>query len=98
MQGATVVSETTIQISDYQELANSTDIKKGSPSLDFPLLGLLGEIGGLSSALKKHQREGEKFTNYKEIIQEELGDCLWYLSSTKSWKEKSNRCPSLRII
>ena len=76
-----MVSETTIQISDYQELANSTDIKKGSPSLDFPLLGLLGEIGGLSSALKKHQREGEKFTNYKEIIQEELGDCLWYLSS-----------------
>ena len=48
------------------------------------MLGLFGEAGSLLSALKKHLREKESFTTYEKVVEEELGDCLWYLANTCS--------------
>ncbi|TRZ55159.1 MAG: pyrophosphatase [Rhodocyclaceae bacterium] len=46
-----------------------------------PLLGLVGEVGSLLSALKKKRRDTDSFFGYHEAVVEELGDVLWYLSS-----------------
>ena len=45
-----------------------------------PLLGLAGEVGELVSEYKKHLRDGASHQLYKEKVQEELGDILWYLA------------------
>jgi NTP pyrophosphatase (non-canonical NTP hydrolase) len=46
-----------------------------------PLLGLVGEVGSLVSALKKKRRDTDGFFGYHEVVVEELGDVLWYLST-----------------
>ena len=48
--------------------------------LDFPILGLFGEVGGLLGALKKKQRDQSYEQSYDETIAEELGDVLWYFT------------------
>ncbi len=50
-------------------------------SLDFPLLGLFGEVGSLLSALKKKQRDADSYIGYAPSVVEELGDVLWYFAS-----------------
>ncbi len=45
------------------------------------LLGLIGEIGSLVSALKKKRRDADAFFGYHESVVEELGDVLWYMSA-----------------
>ena len=45
-----------------------------------PLLGLAGETGELLSEYKKHLRDGDSHKLFKERIEEELGDLLWYIS------------------
>jgi hypothetical protein len=48
-----------LSVSRYQALASGTDLtaRRGVRKLDFPLLGLFGEIGSLLSELKKKQRD-----------------------------------------
>jgi hypothetical protein len=48
-----------LSVSQYQELSRATDRIAGRRAgrLDFPLLGLFGEIGSLLSELKKKQRD-----------------------------------------
>jgi NTP pyrophosphatase (non-canonical NTP hydrolase) len=46
-----------------------------------PLLGLVGEIGSLVSALKKKRRDADAYFGYHEVVIEELGDVLWYLTA-----------------
>jgi len=72
-----------LSVSQYQELARATDrtVGRGAGSLDFPLLGLFGEIGSLLSELKKKQRDTVSYFGYEESVVEELGDVLWYFSS-----------------
>jgi NTP pyrophosphatase (non-canonical NTP hydrolase) len=48
---------------------------------DTPLLGLVGEVGSLLSALKKKRRDTDGFFGYHETVVEELGDVLWYVSA-----------------
>src|ERR1051326_4764456 len=70
-------------LDEYQRFAIETDQNKrsGLDGLAFPLLGLFGEVGTLLSALKKKQRERNSYVGYSEVVIEEFGDVLWYLSS-----------------
>lgn len=49
--------------------------------LDTAVLGLVGEVGSLVSALKKKRRDTDGFFGYHEAVVEELGDVLWYISA-----------------
>lgn len=42
-------------------------------------LGLLGEIGSLCEAIKKHRRDYKTNQILKDHVREEVGDILWYL-------------------
>ena len=44
------------------------------------LLGIAGELGTLATAYKKFLRDGPSYALYKENVQEELGDLLWYVA------------------
>jgi NTP pyrophosphatase (non-canonical NTP hydrolase) len=46
-----------------------------------PFLGLVGEIGTLVSALKKKRRDTDAYFGYRDVVVEEIGDVLWYLSA-----------------
>ncbi len=72
----------TLTLKQYQELARRTDrtAKAGAANLDFPLLGLFGEVGSLMSELKKKQRDADSYVGYEPSVVEELGDVLWYFS------------------
>jgi NTP pyrophosphatase (non-canonical NTP hydrolase) len=75
-----------MNLDQYQEEALKTD--KTDPAsqagIIVPLLGLAGEAGELLNEYKKHLRDGEAHVHFKDRIQEELGDLLWYLSNTAS--------------
>jgi hypothetical protein len=70
----------------YQREALTTDQVKGDgeSSLMVPLLGLVGEIGTLAVEHKKRLRDKEKHRLFKERIEEDLGDILWYVSNFAS--------------
>lgn len=70
----------------YQQEALLTDQVKvdGESALMVPLLGLMGEIGTLAAEHKKRLRDKEKHRLFKERIEEDLGDILWYISSFAS--------------
>jgi NTP pyrophosphatase (non-canonical NTP hydrolase) len=72
-----------LSVSQYQALASGTDLtaRRGVRKLDFPLLGLFGEIGSLLSELKKKQRDTVSYSGYEKSVVEELGDVLWYFSN-----------------
>jgi NTP pyrophosphatase (non-canonical NTP hydrolase) len=46
-----------------------------------PLLGLAGEVGSLTTAYKKHLRDGPAHEQGKHQLREELGDVLWYIAA-----------------
>ncbi|MGB3508452.1 MAG: nucleoside triphosphate pyrophosphohydrolase family protein [Microcoleaceae cyanobacterium] len=66
---------------EYQKQAIKTS---QTPDLIVPLLGLAGETGELLSEYKKHLRDGEAHRLFKERIEEELGDILWYIADVAS--------------
>ncbi len=45
------------------------------------LLGLYGEVGSIMAASKKYRREKKAYPGYKEAVEEEFGDALWYFSA-----------------
>jgi NTP pyrophosphatase (non-canonical NTP hydrolase) len=61
---------------------NVADIQDAS--LIVPLLGLVGEAGGLLSEYKKYLRDGDAHRLFKDRVAEELGDLLWYLANVAS--------------
>lgn len=68
-----------LKVAEYERHAEGTDKLDGL--LDTPLLGLVGEIGSLLSALKKRRRDTDAFFGYQNAVVEELGDVLWYISA-----------------
>lgn len=46
-----------------------------------PLIGLVGEVGGLLSEYKKMLRDGALHETFPEQVAEELGDILWYVAT-----------------
>lgn len=75
-----------LTLEDYQHYAQKTDQNQltGKANAEFPFLGLFGEAGTLLSALKKRQRDGDAYAHYRDAIQEEVGDVLWYLTNIAS--------------
>src|SRR3569623_360357 len=49
--------------------------------LQVALFGLMGEAGGVLSALKKEERVSGAQENSMAVLAEELGDTLWYWGS-----------------
>ena len=68
-----------ISLSDFERNAIATD--QLEPRLETALLGLVGEVGSLVSALKKKRRDTDGFLGYHDAVLEELGDVLWYVSA-----------------
>ena len=75
--------EAPVGLDEYQQFTKRTDRngRVGANGLDFVLLGLFGEVGGLLSALKKKQRDKDSFVAYHDEVLEELGDALWYFAN-----------------
>ena len=46
-----------------------------------PLLGLVGEVGGLLAEYKKLLRDGATHRKFRDEVAEELGDILWYVAN-----------------
>ena len=73
----------------YQREAATTDqgtpeAKGSKEALIVPLLGLAGEVGELLTAYKKRLRDADEEALSGKRVSEELGDLLWYLSTTAS--------------
>lgn len=61
---------------DFERSAASSD--RLGPDMDTAILGLVGEVGSLVSALKKKRRDTDGFLGYHDAVLEELGDVLSY--------------------
>jgi NTP pyrophosphatase (non-canonical NTP hydrolase) len=70
-----------LTVQHYEELALSTD-QRPQDGLAFPLLGLFGEAGSLLSEAKKKHRDAASYAGYQASVIEEVGDVLWYLTTT----------------
>jgi NTP pyrophosphatase (non-canonical NTP hydrolase) len=70
----------------YQHHAQRTDRNPGTAgdALIIPLLGLVGEAGSLLSEFKKLLRDGGAHERFKQQVEEELGDILWYVANLAS--------------
>ena len=66
-------------IEAFERHAAATD--QLDPALDTALLGLVGEVGSLVSALKKKRRDTDGYFGYADAVLEEFGDVLWYVSA-----------------
>jgi NTP pyrophosphatase (non-canonical NTP hydrolase) len=63
---------------EFERSAAATDRLN---NMETALLGLVGEVGSLVSALKKKRRDTDGFLGYHDAVLEELGDVLWYVSA-----------------
>lgn len=72
-----------MELNEYQLKAAKTDLNPNTrEGLLISLLGLSGEAGELLTIYKKHLRDGDAFITFNRAVVEELGDILWYLTST----------------
>lgn len=69
-----------MELGEYQREAQRTDQLPPDERV-VPLLGMGGEVGSLMAEYKKHLRDGDAHLLFKEQIEEELGDILWYLAN-----------------
>lgn len=75
-----------VDLDGFQQIAAKTDQDADDGfdplSLSVPMLGLIGEAGGLLVAAKKEIRDGRVGeTDLEAIVREELGDLLWYVAA-----------------
>ena len=69
---------------EYQKKARTTAVYPDQgKNWQYPALGMSGEIGELLNKLKKIIRDGLAVENkeFKEDVEKEMGDVLWYLSN-----------------
>lgn len=73
-------NKNTISLNEYEKLTKETDqfLDKDITPIVF---GLFGEVGSVMSASKKYHREKKAYTGYKETLEEEFGDTLWYFTA-----------------
>jgi NTP pyrophosphatase (non-canonical NTP hydrolase) len=68
-----------LSAAEFERFAAASD--QLANHMDTALLGLVGEVGSLVSALKKKRRDTDGFLGYHDAVLEELGDVLWYVSA-----------------
>lgn len=75
-----------MNFTDYQRQADETDQNRsrGGDGLVIPLMGLVGEVGTLHSEYKKKLRDGDAHRFFTDVVEEELGDILWYTANLAS--------------
>jgi MazG-like nucleotide pyrophosphohydrolase family protein len=75
-----------VRLDEYQKRAFATaqidwsDARKRH----IPTFGVIGELGSLTSELKKTLRDGKAYTDGARNLVEEFGDLLWYLGAIAS--------------
>lgn len=72
--------KSSLTLREYIYGASATD-RFSESELQPILLGLFGEVGGVMASSKKHKREGEAYVSYRQAVEEELGDTLWYFTA-----------------
>ena len=72
-----------MEFNDYQAQAQATDQvpQRGGDGLVVPLLGMISEAASLQNEYKKWLRDGSSHIFFRDHIQEELGDILWYVAN-----------------
>lgn len=75
-----------LDFATYQRQAAKTSkfAKRDGEAATLSLLGLMGELGSLAAEQKKRLRDGDRYRYFREKVDEELGDLLWYLASLAS--------------
>ncbi len=71
-----------VPLVEYENKAQLTD-RFSDTDLTPILLGLYGEIGSVMSTTKKFRREKKAYIGYKEAVEEEFGDALWYFNAIR---------------
>lgn len=67
-------------LTDYMSQVAPTD-RLPLDDLQPILLGLFGEVGSIMATAKKFHREREAYAGYRNAVEEEFGDALWYLTA-----------------
>jgi NTP pyrophosphatase (non-canonical NTP hydrolase) len=70
----------TILLQEYEQLIIETD-RFSIEDINPIRLGLYGEVGSIMAASKKYRRETKAYPTYKDAVEEEFGDALWYFSA-----------------
>lgn len=73
-------SESTILLRDYVREIEPTD-KLSQDNLQLVLMGLFGEVGSIMATAKKYHREKAAYAGYRQAVEEEFGDALWYFTT-----------------
>jgi hypothetical protein len=69
-----------ILLQEYERLVIETD-RFSVEDINPIRLGLYGEVGSIMAASKKFRREKKAYPTYKDAVEEEFGDALWYFSA-----------------
>lgn len=72
--------KTEISLQEYERVIVETDRFKIEDIAPI-LLGLYGEVGSIMAASKKYRREIKAFPTYRDAVEEEFGDAIWYFSA-----------------
>src|SRR5260370_6104444 len=74
------MSQLPATLEEYNIQVTDTDLL---PQYDLHpvLFGLYGEVGSILTTAKKHYREKDILIDYKNAVEEELGDVLWYFAA-----------------
>jgi NTP pyrophosphatase (non-canonical NTP hydrolase) len=70
-----------MELHDYQAHVQETNLHRGGDPLSFYLHGIVGEIGTLTAEYKKRLRDGASHLRFRDKMEEEIGDLLWYTSA-----------------
>ena len=73
-------SEGTILLRDYMREIKPID-KLPQDNLEPVLMGLFGEVGSIMATAKKYHREKAAYAGYRQAVEEEFGDALWYFTT-----------------
>ena len=75
-----VTSKGSMLLRDYMGEIEPTD-KLPPDDLHPVLMGLFGEVGSIMATVKKHIREEAAYAGYRQAVEEEFGDALWYFTA-----------------
>ena len=75
-----VTSKGSMFLRDYLGVIEPTD-KLPPDDLHPVLMGLFGEVGSIMATVKKHIREEAAYAGYRQAVEEEFGDALWYFTA-----------------